>query len=74
VPDSHTGDVLSDLNTKRGKVLGMTPQGATTLIEAQAPMAEIQHYATDLRSMTQGRAYFTMELSHYEVRSTSRRR
>ncbi|MEX2158325.1 MAG: elongation factor G [Dehalococcoidia bacterium] len=66
-PDSHTGDVLSDLNTKRGKVLGMTPQGGgLTLIEAQAPMAEIQHYATDLRSMTQGRAYFTTELSHYE--------
>ncbi len=66
VPEGNTGDVLSDLNGKRGKVLGMTPQGGLTVIEAQAPMAEVQRYATDLRSMTQGRAYYTMELSHYE--------
>jgi elongation factor G len=66
VPEEHTGDVLSDLNGKRGKVQGMTPQGALTVIEAQAPLAEVQRYATDLRSMTQGRAYYTLELSHYE--------
>jgi elongation factor G len=67
VPDENTGDVLSDLNGKRGKVLGMTPQGGgLTLIEAQAPLAEVQRYATDLRSMTQGRAHYTMDLSHYE--------
>jgi elongation factor G len=66
VPESNTGDVLSDLNGKRGKVLGMNPQGALTTIEAQAPLAEVQRYATDLRSMTQGRAYYTMEISHYE--------
>src|SRR3990172_3918969 len=66
VPEANTGDVLSDLNGKRGKVLGMTPQGAFTAIEAQAPLAEVQRYATDLRSMTQGRAYYTMDLSHYE--------
>jgi len=66
-PDANTGDVLSDLNGKRGKVLGMSPQGGgLTVIEAQAPLAEIQRYATDLRSMTQGRAYYSMELSHYE--------
>ena len=58
--------MLSDLNGKRGKVVGMSPQGALTVIEAQAPLAEVQRYATDLRSMTQGRAHYTMELSHYE--------
>jgi elongation factor G len=66
VPEENTGDVLSDLNGKRGKVLGMTPEGGLTTIEAQAPLAEVQRYATDLRSMTQGRAYYTMEISHYE--------
>ena len=65
-PEQFTGDILSDLNGKRGKVLGMTPEGAHTVIEAQAPLAEVQHYATDLRSMTQGRAFYTLELSHYE--------
>jgi elongation factor G len=65
-PEANTGDVLSDLNGKRGKVLGMSPQGAFTQIEAQAPLAEVQRYATDLRSMTQGRAFYSMELSHYE--------
>jgi len=66
VPDDHTGDVLSDLNGKRAKVLGMTPQSGFTIIEAQAPLAEVQRYATDLRSITQGRAYYTMEPNHYE--------
>ena len=65
-PEGSTGDVLSDLNGKRAKVLGMTPQGGFTVIEAQAPLAEVQRYATDLRSMTQGRAHYTMEVSHYE--------
>ena len=65
-PDDHTGDVLSDLNGKRAKVMGMTPQMGFTVIEAHAPLAEVQRYATDLRSMTQGRGYYTMELSHYE--------
>ncbi len=67
VPETHTGEVLSDLNGKRGKVQGMTPQGHLSVIEAQAPLAEVQHYATDLRSITQGRAFYTMELSHYEA-------
>ena len=66
VPESHTGDVLSDLNSKRGKVHGMTPSGALTVVEAQAPLAEVQRYATDLRSITQGRAHYTMQPSHYE--------
>ena len=58
--------MLSDLNGKRAKVQGMTPQGNHTTIEARAPLAEMQRYATDLRSITQGRGYYTMELSHYE--------
>ncbi len=66
VPDQFTGDVLGDLNTKRGRVLGMEQRGTWTIVTAQAPHAELQRYATDLRSMTQGRGYFTMEYSHYD--------
>jgi len=66
VPEANTGDVISDLNGKRARVLGMTPSGAMTTIEAQAPLAEVQHYAADMRSLTQGRGFFTMEFSHYE--------
>jgi len=66
VPESNTGDVISDLNGKRAKVLGMTPHGSYTMIEAQAPLAEVQHYAADLRSMTQGRGSYSMQFSHYE--------
>jgi|FLYL01.1.fsa_nt_gi elongation factor G len=66
VPEANTGDVISDLNTKRARVLGMTPMGSMTTIEAQAPLAEVQRYAADMRSLTQGRGYFTMTFSHYE--------
>ena len=67
VPDSFTGDVMSDLNTKRAHVSGMTPgASSTTTIEAQVPAAEVQRYATDLRSITQGRGSFTTEFSHYQ--------
>jgi elongation factor G len=66
VPESFTGDVMGDLNSKRGKVLGMNPEGGLNVIEAQAPMAEALRYATDLRSMTQGRGSYQMEFSHYE--------
>jgi len=66
VPDEFTGDILGDLNSKRGRVLGMSRQGDLTVIEAQAPMAEMLRYAVDLRSMTQGRGTYTIEFSHYE--------
>jgi len=68
VPESYTGDVMSDLNTKRAHVSGMNPgpNGSTT-IEAMVPAAEIQRYATDLRSITQGRGTFTNEFSHYQA-------
>jgi len=65
-PEANTGDVMSDLNGKRAKVLGMTPQGSHTVIEALAPLAEVQHYAADLRSITQGRGTYSMKFSHYE--------
>ncbi len=67
VPESYTGDVMSDLNTKRAHVSGMTPgAGGTTTIEAHVPAAEVQRYATDLRSITQGRGSFTTQFSHYQ--------
>ncbi len=66
VPEANTGDVMSDLNSRRAKVLGMTPEDGMSVIDAQAPLAEIQRYATDLRSMTQGRGGYSVEFSHYE--------
>jgi elongation factor G len=66
VPEMYTGDIASDLNTKRGRVLGMSPSDGTNVIEAQAPYAELLRYAIDLRSMTQGRGSFAMEFDHYE--------
>ncbi len=67
VPEQFMGDVMGDMNTKRGRVLGMDQKGTWSIVNAQAPLAEIQRYATDLRSMTQGRGYFTMEFSHYDT-------
>jgi elongation factor G len=66
VPDSYTGDITSDLNTKRGRVLGMNPGNGVNVIEAQAPYAELLRYALNLRSLTQGRGTFAMEFDHYE--------
>ena len=66
VPESSTGDIMSDLNTKRGRVLGMTQEYGSQVIEAQVPLAEVLRYAVDLRAMTQGRGGYTMEFSHYE--------
>ena len=67
VPDANMGDINSDLNTKRARILGMEPaDDGMQRITAQVPMAEMLHYATDLRSITQGRGSFTMELSGYE--------
>ncbi len=66
VPEAMTGDAISDLNTKRAKVHGMTPDGEHTTIDADVPLAEAQQYAIDLRAITQGRGTFAMEFSHYE--------
>jgi elongation factor G len=66
VPEAYTGDITSDLNTKRGRVLGMNPGNGINVIEAQAPYAELLRYALNLRSLTQGRGSFVMEFDHYE--------
>ncbi|MBI3286667.1 MAG: elongation factor G [Chloroflexi bacterium] len=66
VPENVMGDVLGDLNAKRARVMGMEQTGGKSIITAQVPLAEMQRYATDLRSITQGRGTFTMEFSHYE--------
>jgi len=67
VPYSQMGDVLGDLNTRRGMVQGTEQQGGKTIVTAQVPLAEMQRYSTDLRSMTQGRGYYTSEFSHFAV-------
>lgn len=66
VPEAFMGDVMGDMNKKRGRILGMEPKGGMQVIRAQVPMAEMFKYAIDLRSMTQGRGSFTSEFSHYE--------
>jgi elongation factor G len=66
VPETYTGDIASDLNTKRGRLLGMNPGNGINVIEAQAPYAELLRYALNLRSLTQGRGSFVMEFAHYE--------
>lgn len=66
IPEEFTGDVLGDLNSRRGRVQGMDQRRGMAIITAQAPLAEMQRYATDLRSITQGRGIYTMEFSHYE--------
>lgn len=66
VPDHFMGDVIGDLNKKRGKILGMDPRGRTQVIRALVPLAEMARYAIDLRSITQGRGTYAMTFSHYE--------
>ena len=67
VNDEDTGEIMGDLNGKRGKILGMNPEGnGTTIIEAEVPQSEMLKYATDLRSITQGRGSYTLEFDHYE--------
>ena len=66
VPEANMGDILGDLNTRRARVQGMDTQKGRSVVTAQVPLAEVQRYTTDLRSMTGGRGVFTMEFSHYE--------
>ncbi len=65
-PDEFMGDIMGDLNGRRGRVLGMDSKGKNQVINAQVPMAEFLTYAIDLRSMTGGRGTFSMEFSHYD--------
>ena len=67
VPDSYMGDVIGDLNKRRGRVMGMNPAGdGNTVVEAEVPMAEMSSYAIDLRAMTQARGSFTLKFERYE--------
>ena len=65
-PDEYMGDVMGDLNSRRGRVQGMEPGDGTTVIRAQVPLAEMLTYSPTLRSITGGRADFLMEYDHYE--------
>ncbi len=71
VPDANMGDVMSDLNTRRGRVQGTETERGNTTVVAHVPMAEMSHYTTQLRSITGGRGYFTMHLDHYDVVPTN---
>jgi len=66
-PEDFMGDVIGDLSSRRGKVLGMEARAGAQVVAAEVPLAQIFGYATDLRSMTQGRATYTMLFSHYEA-------
>jgi elongation factor G len=66
VPDTFMGDVIGDLNSKRGRILGMEPKGKMQVVSAQVPLAEMSRYSIDLRSITGGRGVFSVEFSHYE--------
>jgi elongation factor G len=66
VPSEFAGDIMGDLNTRRAHIHGMTPDGPNTIVESSVPQSEMLRYATDLRSMTQGRGSYTMKVSHYD--------
>lgn len=66
VPDQYMGDIMGDMNTKRGRILGMEKSGKNQIIKAQAPLFELSRYVIDLKSITQGRGKFSMEFSNYE--------
>ncbi|MCL2817620.1 MAG: elongation factor G [Clostridiales bacterium] len=66
VPDQFMGDIMGDMNTKRGRIMGMEKQGSRQLIRAQAPLTEMYRYTIDLKSITQGRGKFSMKFARYE--------
>lgn len=67
VPDANMGDVMSDLNSRRGRVQGTESEHGMTVIIAHVPLAEMTRYTTQIRSLTGGRGYFTMEFDHYDI-------
>ncbi|MDP2984101.1 MAG: elongation factor G [Candidatus Latescibacter sp.] len=67
VPDAYTGDVMGDLSSRRGKIMGMEPSGIFQIVKAQVPLIELYQYATHLRSLTQGRGAYSRTFSHYEM-------
>jgi elongation factor G len=64
-PEEYMGDVLGNLNSKRGQITEMTERGMAKILKAFVPLSEMFGYSTDLRSMSQGRATYVMEFSHY---------
>jgi len=67
VPEEYLGDVIGDLNSRRGKITGILPRKDAQVVEAFVPLSDMFGYATALRSITQGRAIYTMEFNHYDV-------
>ena len=65
-PDEYLGDVMGDVSSRRGKIDGMNPKNGVHVLDAYIPLAEMFGYATDLRSKTQGRATYSMQMDHYE--------
>ena len=66
-PEEYLGEVMGDLNSRRGKIEGMNPRKDAQVVRAMVPLAEMFGYATSLRSMSQGRASYSMEFSHYAI-------
>ena len=67
VPENYSGDIMGNLNGRRGRIQGMDSKSGSTVIKAQVPLAEMLSYASDLTSMTQGRGTYSMEFSHYDI-------
>ena len=65
-PEANAGDIVGDLNTKRARIHGIVPDGGLSVVEADVPLAEVQRYASDLRSLTQGRGLFELQFDRYE--------
>jgi elongation factor G len=66
VPDEYMGDVIGDLNSRRGRIQSMTARGGAQVVSAHVPLANMFGYATEVRSRTQGRATYTMQFDHYD--------
>jgi len=67
VPEDYLGDVIGDINSRRGKVSGLEARGSTQIVAAEVPLKEMFGYATDLRSKSQGRATYSMQFSSFEA-------
>jgi elongation factor G len=66
IPDDYLGDIMGDMNKRRGRIMGINPDSEGQVVEAEAPTSELARYATDLKSMTQGRGWYTIEFARYE--------
>ena len=65
-PEANAGDIVGDLNTKRARIHGIAPDGGMSVVEADVPLAEVRRYASDLRSLTQGRGLFELAFDRYD--------